>query len=96
MGVIGNETERSDLDVGGKPHMGENPRNEVGTENLINIQGFGLRWDSNRGPQRWKAGKETTHWANLNAYDEKIININTTFSQSVIYKINVERAISHL
>ena len=43
----------------------ENPRNQVGTENLIHMQGFGLMWDSNRGPLRWKARKETTLWANF-------------------------------
>ncbi len=39
---------------------GENPCNQVGTKNLIHVQGSGLKWDSNQGPQRWKAlGKET-------------------------------------
>ncbi len=35
---------------------GENPPNQVGTENQIHMQG--MRWDLNPGPQRWKAGKE--------------------------------------
>ena len=34
-----------------------------GTENLIQMQGSGLRWDSNRSPQRWKGGEKTqTIW----------------------------------
>ncbi len=43
-----------------KPQMGENPRSQVGTENPIHMQGSNLGWDSNQGPQRWKAQKDTT------------------------------------
>lgn len=39
---------------------GASPHNQVGTENLIHMQGYGPRWDLNRGPQRWKTGIETT------------------------------------
>ncbi len=34
------------FDVGGKHPMGDNPRNQVGSGNLIHIQGTRLRWDS--------------------------------------------------
>ena len=50
------------IDMRGKFHW-ENPRNQLWTENPIHKQGSGLRWDSNRGPQRLQAGKETN--ANL-------------------------------
>ena len=48
------------LEVGGKPQIRENPRNQVGTENPIHL------WTepvSNPGQQRWKARKK--HYANL-------------------------------
>ncbi len=32
------------------------------------MQGSDHRWDSNWGPQRWKAGKGITEWANLISY----------------------------
>ena len=37
---------------------GENPLNQVGTENSIPMKGSGLRWDSKQGPLMCKAGKE--------------------------------------
>ncbi len=45
---------RSVLNVEGKPYLGENPRNQIGTENPIHMQGSSLRWDSNQGLQRCK------------------------------------------
>ena len=44
----------------GKTLTGENPDNQVKTENQIRMQGAGLRWDSNQGPQNVK-GRERNH-----------------------------------
>ncbi len=52
--------EMPDLDVRGKPQRGVNPHKQAGTEDPTHIQGFSLRVYSNLGPQRRKAGEETT------------------------------------
>ncbi len=44
----------------------ENQHSQVWTENPIHMQGSSLRWDSNQGPQSWKAGKETTEHQSYN------------------------------
>ncbi len=51
-GSIGNNEEKYSCTYEMKCLIGENPRNQVGTENPIHIQGSSMRSVSNRGPQR--------------------------------------------
>ena len=41
-----------------KTPKGGKPRNWVGTENPLHMQGSSLRWDSNQGPQMLKKGNK--------------------------------------
>ncbi len=49
--------EISDSDVTGKP---QTPHHYLGTENLYSHAKLQSKWDLNWGPQRWKAGQDTT------------------------------------